>query len=253
MSSEKSQLLREVRILAEELQRPISSRDLTRRWQEFPDNRPLLLQAPGQLLIKASREFEGCERISRVGIFGNLAFYAPDKAPRWRHSFTLHTIRERMRQHLRWGIPGQALYLVGTPHEKYALNALAGFIREWDTPLLDDGIRQIATDTGFIKLLALAKSEVGPPWAGRLPKLSSRAEASKIILSAIAETRDGDSSHFNMNRPLATVAWPMTPLFAKTGYWIDQVRAYSASKWPSEDADPFEARAMYLSMTYGAV
>ncbi len=252
MKSEKSQLLREVRVLAEHLKRPVSSRDLAQRWKKFPVSRPLLCQAPGQLLIKASREFNGCERVFRVGIYNNLVFYAPDEDPAWQKAFDLHTIQERMRQHVRRGIPQQALYLVGTNQERYGLNAIAGFLKEWGPVMDTEEVQQIAIETGFIKMMDLARSETVPPWVGRIPKLTNRAKAARIILCAVADTRDGDAKHFNVNRHLAEVAWPQTPLFTEKGYWLAQVAAYVDWKWSSDDSDPFEARALYLSMIYGA-
>ena len=247
----KAHLLQEVRFLAEKLKRPVSSRDLAAHWRAFPDSRPLLLQAPGQLLIKASRECETGERVHRIGLYGNLAFYAPDEDSFWQRAFDLYTIRERMRRHVRWGIPQHALYLVGTDQERYGLNAIAGFLEEWGPVMEINEAQQIAIETGFIKMMDLARSETVPPWAGRIPKLTNRAKVARIILCAVADTRDGDSKHFNVNRHLAEVAWPQTPVFTEKGYWLAQVAAYVDWKWPPDDFDPFEARALYFSMYYG--
>ena len=52
--SQKYRLVDSVRSLSEQLDRPISSKDLIVFWKENPEFRPLLTQAPGQILIKAA-------------------------------------------------------------------------------------------------------------------------------------------------------------------------------------------------------
>jgi hypothetical protein len=46
----------------------VSGRDLELYFRQHPHERPELMQAPGQLLLKASRPFDGVDRVYQVGL-----------------------------------------------------------------------------------------------------------------------------------------------------------------------------------------
>jgi len=247
--SEKVRLVAEVERLCAELKRPVSSRDLAKSWAKVPDRRPLLLQRPGQLLIKAARPFEGSAYLCKIGVVGNLAFYAIDSSPQWSEALRLHSIRLRMKQHCKWGVPQQAAYLFGTKYEAYATNALAGYRAEWDS--LDASAQRIAIETGFVKMLDIARTQGPAKFSGKCPPLSVAKKAETILRGHCKSQRETDAAHLSANRHLARLSWPKIPLFSKRGFWMDQVTAYSRSRWPGDCDDPIEQRALFICMFYG--
>jgi hypothetical protein len=251
MVSQKVRLVEEVARLCNALGRPVSSRDLAKVWASDPERRPLLLQRPGQLLIKATRPCESSPSIRRVGLIGNLAFYAANSDPKWDRAFHLHSIHLRMKQHVKWGVPQQALYLLGTEHECVARNALSGFMAEWDACMDDADVLAIAVKTGFVKMLELARNQNPTPFAGKCPPLSIPVAAEKIIRAACAAYREDESIRLNVNRHLARLSWPKVSFFTRGGFWLRQVRAYCHAQWPLGDGDPIEQRALSICMFYG--
>lgn len=251
MVSQKARLVEEVARLCNALGRPVSSRDLAKVWASDPERRPLLLQRPGQILIKAIRPCESSPGIRKVGLIGNLAFYAADSDPKWDRAFHLHSVRLRMKQHVKWGVPQQALYLLGTEHESVARNALSGFMAEWDACMDDADVLATAVKTGFVKMLELARSQDPAPFTWKCPPLSTAAAAAKIIRAACAAYREDDSIRLNVNRHLARLSWPKVSLFRQRGFCLEQVNAYCHAQWPLGDHDPIEQRALSICMFYG--
>ena len=249
--SQKSRLVSEVERLCAELKRPVSSRDLAKCWTKEPDRRPLLLQRPGQILIKAARSCENSTVIRKVGVIGNLAFYAPNSDPFWDEAFRLHGIRLRMKQHCKWGVPQQAIYLFGTEHDRYAENALAGFVAEWEPLVADSCVLKISIETGFVKMLDLAQKQTPMAFTGVCPKLHGSMRAEKLVRAACAAYRGDDAKHLNVNRHLARLSWPKTSVFQNSGFWLEQVSAYCRAQWPAGDHDPTEQRALFICMFYG--
>ena len=246
--SQKAVLIEEVTLLSKELQRPVCSKDLLERWQEKPDRRPLLAQAPGQLLIKAARpSMSGNPVLYRVGVIGNLVFYAADSSPRWQKALRKHEIFLRASVHAKWGIPEQAAFLLGTEFEASARNALAGFIAEWG-PIA--AARTISLPNRIHELLETARSENPGDFRGQCPQLISRGEAMGLILDELGKRKPFPSIDVNWNRYLSALHWPLSSLFTQTGYWEAQVRLYCAARWPIEE-DPIAERARWLCGVYG--
>jgi hypothetical protein len=246
--SQKAVLIEEVSLLCRVLGRPVCSKDLLDRWREKPDRRPLLAQAPGQLLIKATRPCKfGHPVLFRVGVIGNLVFYAADQSPRWAEALRRHEIELRAKVHARWGIPEQAVFLLGTEFEASARNALAGFVAEWG-PIAAD--KSIVLPERLHELLETARSENPGEFRGQCPELIGRGEAMGVILDELAVRSPFPSIDINWNRYLAALRWPMSSLFTQAGFWEEQVRLYCAARWPIEE-DPMESKARWLCGVYG--
>ena len=247
--SQKAVLINEVALLSNELSRPVSSKDLIARWGKYPDRRPILSQAIGQLLIKAARPNKGGYPVLyQVGIIGNLAFYAADQSSRWHPAFRQHEIALKARQHARWGIPEQAIFLLGIEDDSLAKNALSGFIAEW-APIAAD--KTLSLPNRIHDLLEAARTENPGNFQGRCPTLISRKDAIALIAAEMEARNPFCSGSANYNRHLANLAWPMTSLFTQNGYWDVQVRDYCASKWPT-DEDFLSSRARWLCGAYGS-
>ena len=248
--SQKSRLVDEVGLLSLELGRPVSSRDLLTRWKELPERRPLLTQCIGQLLIKASRPVKGDNpTLVQLGLIGNLAFYATTESPYWRTAFRHHEIAVRARIHVRWGIPEQAVYLLGTEHNALARNALSGFIAEWEPVAAD---KSIGLPARIHDLLEIAKRETPCSFTGRCPNLIGRTEAADVLLAEMRARDQLFCETANINRHLSRLAWPMCPLFAEVGFWEFQVRQYCSATWPDANDDTIESKAASLCAIYGS-
>lgn len=247
--SQKALLVEEVGQLSLELNRPVSSKDLLARWEAHPESRPALLQSPGQLLLKAARPLKGDNPVlSQVGIIGNLAFYADDDSPHWRERFRLHELRCRALRHVQWNIPTQALFLLSTNHENLALNALAGFLAEWGK---DKDSEALPDD--FATLWEVAVANVTHPFCGRCPVLVPRKAAARMILDEVERRHPFFEGGLNINRHLARMVWPQSPLFSEEGYWLAQIEHYCTSMWPDDTDDPMIAKAVWLCKVYGDV
>lgn len=246
-TTQKAILVEEVATLCRLLNRPVSSKDLTKRWKELPGNRPLFIQRTGQNLIKAARAVNGDNPVlHKIGVIGNLAFYADEDSPYWRERFFLHEIAVRAKMHVTWGIPHQAAFLLGTEHDDIARNALWGFLVEWSVAkheaVVPDGLRE---------LVQVAEQYIASRFIPKCPTLVSRAEAAALILSEIERRNPFFEGALNINRHLARLCWPQSTLFKEQGFWPDQVRHYCAALWPSEDDDPLIEKAVWLCGIYG--
>lgn len=248
--TQKKRLVEEVEALTNELGRPVCSKDLVARWKSHPEKRPSLVQSAGQLLIKASRPVSGDNPVLIcLGLIGNLAFYAADDDPRWAVAFRLHEVRLRIKDHAKWAVPQQAIYLMGTAQEDLARNALAGFVADWKPLLNEPTIAELAAATTLPGLLKLAMKEVPGNFAGRQPNMVSREAVSAIMEE---ETRRRNPfCGVNLQRHLATLAWHMTRLFHETGYWSQQATFYCAARWPEDHEDSMLGRAAWICSIYG--
>jgi hypothetical protein len=184
----------------------------------------------------------------QFGIIGNLAFYATTDSPRWRTAFRHHEIGVRARIHTRWGIPEHAVYLLGTEHESLARNALSGFTAEWE-PIAAD--KSIVLPDRIHDLLEIAKRETPGSFAGRCPNLIGRAEAADILRAEMRARDPLFCESANINRHLSRLAWPMTTLFTKTGFWEFQLRQYCSGKWPDAYDDGITGKAACICAIYG--
>ena len=247
--SQKSRLVDEVGLLSLELGRPVSSRDLLTRWKELPERRPLLTQCIGQLLIKASRPVKGDNpTLVQLGLIGNLAFYATTESPYWRTAFRHHEIAVRARIHVRWGIPEQAVYLLGTEHDAIARNALSGFIAEWEPVAAE---KSIVLPNRIHDLLEIAHKESPGAFCGNCPNLIGRDEAADVLRAEMRARAPLFCESANINRHLSRLAWPMTTLFTGTGFWEFQVRQYCTATWPDAYDDAITAKSASVCAIYG--
>lgn len=249
--SQKALLVEEVCRLCQKLNRPVSSKDLLDRWAAHPERRPTLLQSPGQLLFKAARPVKRENPVLfQVGLIGNLAFYAEDDSTHWREQFRLHEIRTRALRHVKWDIPAHALFLLGTEHEPLARNALAGFAAEW-APIAANRRLSAALPEDMQYLLDVAQNASPGQFTGTCPVLLARPEATAVLVGGWRDRSLFSGGPANINRHLAGLAWPQTPLFAQAGFWEFQVRQYSLWKWPDDLSDAFVAKAVVRCAAYG--
>lgn len=247
--SQKALLVEEVGLLSQELNRPVSSKDLLARWALLPERRPALLQLPGQILLKAARPLSGSNPVLyQVGLIGNLAFYADDDSPHWRERFRLHALHCRALRHVKWNIPMQAQFLLGTEHEPLARNALAGFVAEWEKDKDSE-----ALPNAFATLWETAISNITHSFRRKCPTLAPRREAALMILEEVKRRNPFSEGGFNINRHLARMAWPQSPLFSEEGYWPAQIEHYCASMWPEDADDPLVSKALWNCKVYGDV
>jgi len=246
--TQKAILVEEVSALSKELGRPVCSADLLARWREYPECRPLLTQSVGQLLLKAARP---CKRgrpiLFQVGVIGRFGFYAANQNPKWRNAFRQHEIGQRAALHMRWEIPNQAVFLLGTEYEASARNAFAGFVEEWGT-VVDSGKFDLPDD--IHDLLAIARKESHGKFQGRCPALIGRDEAQAILVQEMEARNPLFSGSPSTKRYLADLHFPQASLFSETGYWEEQVRLFCAARWPL-DEDSMVARARWICGVYG--
>jgi hypothetical protein len=248
IGSQKEVLIEEVGFLTKKLGRPVCSKDLLERWRAMPEKRPLLSQAVGQLLLKASRpNRRGYPTLFQIGVIGYLAYYAADNSPGWISSLRQHEIVLSATAHVRWGIPEQAAFLLGTEFDASARNALAGFIAEWG-PIA--GNCSVTLPDRLLELLEIARRESPGSFSGQCPELIGREEARVVIAEELKIRNPFFAGDVNWKRHLATLCWPMSSLFTQTGYCENQVRLYCAARWPVEE-DPMEAKALWLCGVYG--
>ena len=243
--------------LCHELRRPISSRDLLRYYKRNPEARPFLFQALGQLLFKLGRpKTEHSARIFRIGIIGNLAFYAPSEDEAWKAAFSIYSAQVAIAQQCRFRLPDYASRLIGSRFEPMARNALAGFLEEWcpvvgkcgglHLPILDD----------MEELISIARQHAAPRFC-RIPpgSLVDRGTAAQILRSEYGRrTPLSNCEAMNVDRHLVHLKWPQSRLFGSSGnmFWSDQVGVYCASRWPVAAAEHELARGLSLVMIYGS-
>jgi hypothetical protein len=256
-STQFTRLLADVVMLCGKLRRPVSSKDLLRYYRRFPESRPLLLQRLGQVLIKLARVRSGSSsaRIQKIGIIGNLAFYAPDNSEAMRSSFGLYSTQVALAEQCRFRLPDYAVRLIGTRFEGMARNALAGFVEEWSPAVAQcKGCSSVTLDE-MPGLLATANNYATSKFIEVLPEnLITRAEAA-CILREEYQRRSLGTETFSMNvgRHLVHLSWPQSRLFPPLPnlFWADQVKAYCASRWPVTPVEHELGRGLSLVMIYG--
>ena len=93
VGNESAEIRADVYRLCKRLGRPVSSKDLLRHYRSRPDSRPLVMQRLGQDAVKLSRRPGRTDMpLARIGVIGNLAFYAPQNSKIWRSAFRAHEI-----------------------------------------------------------------------------------------------------------------------------------------------------------------
>jgi len=256
-STQFDRLLADIVMLCGKLKRPISSKDLLRYYRQFPESRPLLLQRLGQVLIKMAR-VRGksySARIQKIGIIGNLAFYAPDDTEEMRRAFALYNTQVALAEQCRFRLPDYAVRLLGTRFEGMARNALAGFVEEWGPAVAK--YQRYSSDTldEMHGLLATARKYAASEFVRVVPEnLISRADAAGILREEYQRRSHGtDTSTMNVGRHLVHLSWPQSRLFHPLPnlFWADQVKAYCASRWPVSPVEHELGRGLSLVMIYG--
>ncbi len=252
--SQKYRLVDSVRSLCEQLNRPISSKDLIAYWREHPEFRPLLTQAPGQILIKAARpSHDTIPRIYRVGIIGNLAFYAAEESSHWHQRLEVHRSILRVKWHNRVQIPWHAQMLLGSEHHAVGFSALTGFLAEWRLYYRNSESESYGHATHFGQMLAFSEKTVGDTKWQKSPDALVSRQSAEYLLRAEYEMRvpfaSGES--ISVNKHLVRLAWPISPLFSETGFLLSQVKHYCKARWPMEGDDPETSKSLWRCMCYG--
>lgn len=251
--SECRKLAEQVSTLSMELGRPVSSKDLLACYRRYPDRRPLLLQAVGQLLCKAAqRKGVLAEPIHRIGLHGNLAYYAPEPGMYWSDAFRIFVVQERARWALKLSIPNYASALIGSD---FARNAAQGFLDEWEPkmPLLISSKWRFASIFGHT--LGAARLLGSGGFIAKVPlDLCDRSGARLCLLEEIRNRRpDSSAERTNLNRHLVLLKWPQAEMFARhrPSFRKRQIRHYCGMKWPNSENDLERAGAIYRCLAYG--
>jgi hypothetical protein len=256
-STQFDRLLADIVMLCGKLKRPVSSKDLLRYYRQFPDSRPLLLQRLGQVLFKMARVRSKTfsARIQKIGIIGNLAFYAPDYTEEMRSAFALYSTQVALAEQCRYRLPDYAVRLIGTRFEGMARNALAGFVEDWSPLVAQCNGFSSATLDEMHGLLATSRKYAASEFIRVVPEnLISRADAAGILREEYQRRSHGtDTSTMNVGRHLVHLSWPQSRLFPPLPnlFWADQVKAYCASRWPVTSAEHELGRGLSLVMIYG--
>jgi len=245
----------DVEALCAKLQRPISSKDLLRYYSRAPEDRPLLFQRLGQQLFKLARpKGKKSAFVHRVGIIGNLAFYAPDTDPKWADAFSVYGSLVAVAQQRHFRLPDYAARLLRTRFEAMARNALAGYVEEF-RPIIENCPPTSPLVHDMSELLEKAEREAASVFIQNVPtNLISRDAAAELLRREYGRrTPMSDPGAMNVARHLVHLKWPQSSLFPSTPgvFWADQVEMYCASRWPVTANEHELARGLSLVMIYG--
>ncbi len=251
LRSQKARLIESVRVLSEELARPVCSQDLQIYFARRPELRPDLLKRLGQQLLAAARNSVlSVPRVHQIGLIGNRAFYAASPDPRWerqlddyRQELALRTLEDSR----------IADYLLSHPDDTLCVEATIGLAAEVAHILS----RHSQPDQARLQFLGLIDDL--RPFNERLfrPRIVhpdlSRREASDRLTRLVAARRDGRK--LSTNRYLARLRWPQTSLFETPAgprlYWSRQIDLYVDAKWPDDFGDEILATARFWASRYG--
>jgi len=238
-NAEGRRLVGAVRKLTARLDRPVCGRDLELYFRMYPREHPELLQAIGQLLIKASRPFAGVDRVYQIGIIGNRGYYAADEDPKWNVRLARHEADVWLERAIREDLPSKVRIILRSSLDDLARNALAGWCQEMEEilPLATDATKVAKTRVA----VKAARLEVGRPFTGEVPAdLISRAEAVLMLKDELCRRADYLLGvEVNWNRIATDWTWPQSRLFPKVGGPLHsraQVTLLAAVIWP----DPCE-------------
>ena len=257
LNTQKRRLLAEVERLCSVLDRPVCSKDLAQVFRTEPHRQPILLQALGQLLLKAARPLPAPARyLRRVGILGNVAFYAPDEDPSWWARLKLHFVKLRVNRAMKEQFPRRASILFGTPFEEIARNSLAGFLLEWESTLGEADICDRVSLHGLETLLAQAKIAASRQFLAHAPAdFVGREHAANLLRHEYGKRNKGVSAERqNVNRHLSRLKWPQSQLFKgiEVGRFSRlQIRSYVAEHWPRNVLLSDRFGSLCLCLRYG--
>jgi hypothetical protein len=254
MLSENRKLYDLVSTLAQELKRPISSKDVDRHFEVYPASRPILTQRLGQLLIKAARPAKtGIPRIRQVGLHAYHAYYAPDSTPIWDVRFAEFRSREDLTLFYQLRFLEKVRYLVGGPHDALVCHSLAGWLVEAE--LLMGRCPTHPLSAALIQ----QRDQVQPLAAGSFTTvipadLLPRSTASSLLQRSMVEHASYRRTiKINHSRYLSVLKWPQSHLYPSLPalmYSDRQLQAFLVSRWPRDNENEEEAYALRWALRY---
>ncbi len=236
--------------------RVVCSKDITSYLKSRPEERPLLLQAMGQLLLKASQPSTlPAPRLVQHGVIGNVAFYSHEDDSFWRESFRKHALRSRVSPKVT--LPEFAQGLMGTEHESLGKHAAAGFVKEYG-PLLDHSDLSDWKDLPLLtSALRAARQIQSDHFRLGGSALISRGVARDLLKGEYSGRREGFiTDRLNVNRHLSLLRFPQSTLFAEVSgcrYLPEQVSAYTRAQWPISMEDFELMPLVWRCLAYGCV
>lgn len=218
--------------------------------------RPILLQAVGQTLIKATRKApDGWGRVRKIGIIGNLAYYAMDAGLAWRRALDVHRARLGLQKAIREEMPVLAQNLLDTPFADVARNALAGWHQEWVT-----GIRQFpqlakAFTLRLSPLAGIAEENMASKYIPvPLGNPLTRQEAESLLRAEYSQRQEwANGERLSPNKHLVRLKHPRSALLPTLGFFEAEVRLYCQARWPIGEDDQTEAKSLLAVLAYGGL
>lgn len=257
VDTQKLRLVAEVRRLCGILDRPVCSKDLEKAFRANPERQPLLLQPLGQVLLKAARPLPvPAPYLRRIGVSRNVAFYAPDDDLSWFTKFDLHVLKLGVARAIQEQLPARAAILLDGPFQAIAENAMAGFIREWESLHLHERLSDQVSLFGIKSLLEQARKFGSAAFYKQSPcDFINRTSAAGLLRDEYgARNSDVTPERHNVNRHLSILKWPQSSIFAgdHVGLFSTlQVRCYAAARW-SHCIREFEiAASLRVCLRYG--
>jgi hypothetical protein len=257
VNTQKLRLLAEVRRLCGILDRPVCSKDLEKVFRVNPERQLLLLQPLGQVLVKAARPLPvPAPYLHRIGVFGNVAFYAPDDDLSWFTKLDSHLLKLRVARAVQEQFPARAGILLDSPFQAIAQNALAGFIREWKPLQLRERLSDRVLLSRIKTLLEQATKCASAVFYKQSPRdFIDRTRAAALLRNEYA-TRNSDVApeRHNVNRHLSILKWPQSSIFAgdHVGLFSTlQLRCYAAARWPRCIKEFELAASLRVCLRYG--
>ena len=250
--SQKAKLLQRVQLLAEALERPVSSEDLHEYLKENPDERPELSKTLAQQLISAAREIHpDLAHLYPMGLWRNKAYYAPDLDPIWEKRWRGYLAKEKLKIELRRPFVESVFYLQSGIYQSFASNAARGWILEMNAqiiPYLEGELKLLQLQEKIQELETIAS----PDYIPKLPEdLISRKEASELLTLESYRRRDRSIS---LNRWLVFLSWPTVSHFKREDpvrYSRKMIDCFMSYKWPLANEDPIFAQALFETLRFG--
>ena len=252
--SENRKLYDLVSALAQELKRPISSKDVDRHFEVHPASRPILTQRLGQLLIKAARPAKtGIPRIRQVGLHAYHAYYAPDSTPIWDVRFAEFKNYEELGLFHRLRFHEKVQYLLNGPHDALARHSLAGWLTEAD--LLMGRCPVHPLNAALIQQRDQVRHLAARSFTPVIPSdLLPRSTALSLLRRSIVEHADHRLAFkINYSRYLSALKWPQSHLYPQLQvlkYSARQLQAFLVSRWPQEHENEEESYALRWALRY---
>lgn len=253
------EIVDDVGYLCNQLQRPVCSKDLAAYYKSNPGERPNMMQAFGQLLLKATyMRKRASPTLQKIGQAGNCSYYALEASPKWHEALRVHALKIRVSAQITLATPTVAQVLFESNYSVFARNAMAGYVREY-LPILSDtalaGWRKLSS---LNKLVRLAEQYASNGWRLLPPTdLIARENAAALIRREYAKRNPhAEASGHNVNRHLALLHWPQSHLFRANEqlvYSEAQLLAYCAARWPADMEERLVNAALWRCLAYGVL